>query len=366
MTSISNLTRSIHELAHTLDGSDIEEIVARSPVATCVATSEEGALLVNQAAADLMGHAAEDLLGRRLLHTFVHPDDIEAVAWVGVVLQTGRTVDVRHRLLSATGEVRHVRASISPIMNDGRMRYAVAQYVDETQLVLAAREVKRQGERHRRFAESVAHDLRSPIATMATAASLLTNQGAMGADEAHELLEMIESASHEAAVVVEQTLSAAIGDPDHSEPLDLVTVVDRVKALLGPTLAAVGGQILVSGTARLVHVDEEALREVLLNLCENAMKYRSDRPPRVVVELDEVGQTLRVIDNGRGMTPEQRERVFERGFQTSAANPGSGLGMARVFELVAELGGSISVGESPPGGTTVEIHLPGRVGGAVA
>ena len=177
MTSISNLTRSIHDLALEVGDHDLEEIVARSPVATCVATTAEGALLVNQAAADLSGVPADEIVGRRLIEVFVHPEDAPSVAWVGKVVQSGRTVDVRHRLLTASGEVRHVRASIAPIMDGDVLRYAVAQYVDETQVVLAVEEAQLQGERLEQFATNVAHDLRSPIANMATAAGLLADVG---------------------------------------------------------------------------------------------------------------------------------------------------------------------------------------------
>ena len=138
--------------------------------------------------------------------------------------------------------------------------------------------------------------------------------------------------------------------------------MERVKALLGPQLAGARGQVIVAGNARLVRVPEETLREVLLNLCESAIKYRSDQDPRIVVELDQKSQLISVIDNGRGMATEQRARVFDRGFQTDDANPGHGFGMARVQELVAELGGTIEVGVSAPGGSVFAIHLPGRIG----
>lgn len=363
MTASRNLARSPQVADLGVDAHDIEEIVARSPVATCVATSDAGVLLANDAASRLLGVPLDALLGRRLIDTFVHPDDVASVEWVGDVVRGGSTVDVRHRLLTASEDERHVRASISPIMRDGVVRYAVAQYVDETELVVAMRAVEHQGERLRRFAEIVAHDLRSPVAEIATAAGLLTEGPLAASGESLAVVRIIESASHEAAIVVERTLSQSLAEVEGGdEAVDLVAIVSRVKALLGPALAKVGGQVLVAGSARVIHMDGERLREILHNLCDNAVKYRGDRPLRIVVEADAAEQRLSVIDNGRGMTAEQRARVLERGFQIDSAERGSGLGLARVTELVQSAGGTISVAAGSGEGTAIDLRLPGRVG----
>lgn len=362
MAPSRNLARSAQVVDLGVDAHDIEEIVARSPAATCVATSEHGVLLANDAAAALLGVAARDIVGKRLLHTFVHPDDVASVDWVGDVLRTGRTVDVRHRLERADGEERHVRASISPIMRDGEMRYAVAQYVDETELVLAIRAVEEHKERIERFAEVVAHDLRSPVAEIASAAGLLAERSSQRDSDDVALIQIVEAAAHEAAAVIEATLSQSLAPERRRDAaVDLVAVVERVKALLGPALLAAGAQVLVAGSARVVHVDGEWLREILLNLCDNAVKYRSDRPLRIVVKADSATQRLSVIDNGRGMTAEQQVRALERGVQIDPGAPGSGLGLARILALVESAGGELSLETSPVGGLAVHITLPGRI-----
>lgn len=361
MVPSRNLARSAQVADLGVDAHDIEEIVARSPVATCVATSEHGVLLANDAAAALLGVAVHDVVGRRLLHTFVHPEDVATVAWVGDVLRTGRTVDVRHRLERSDGEVRHVRASISPIMRDGEMRYAVAQYVDETELVGAMGAVEEHSERIERFAEVVAHDLRSPVAEIASAAGLLAERSPGRDADDVALIRIVEAAAHEAAAVIEATLLQSLApERQRDAAVDLVAVVERVKALLGPALLAAEAQVLVAGSARVVRVDGEWLREILLNLCDNALKYRADRPLRIVVEADSASQRLSVIDNGRGMTTEQQVRVLERGVQIDPAARGSGLGLARIRELVGLAGGELSLEASPTGGLAVRMTLPGR------
>jgi PAS domain S-box-containing protein len=111
-----------------LHAEDLDEIIDHSPIAMCLATSEDGVLRANHAAAELTGRAVDDLLGKRLIHTFVHPDEVAMVSWVGDHIRAGEAVEVRHRLLTASGAVRHVRGSITPILNEqGSLRYGLAQ-----------------------------------------------------------------------------------------------------------------------------------------------------------------------------------------------------------------------------------------------
>ena len=125
----------------------------------CLATTEDGLLRANHAAEELTGRTIEELLGKRLIHTFVPPDDLAGVDWVGPRVRAGEHVEVRHRLLTASGAVRFVRASITPILDEvGALRFGLAQYVDETELVVASRQLEEQRKLLAGFAEVVAHD----------------------------------------------------------------------------------------------------------------------------------------------------------------------------------------------------------------
>ena len=115
----------------------------------------------------------------------------------------------------------------------------------------------------------------------------------------------------------------------------------------------------------LVLVDESKLALALTNVLSNAYKY-SAKDRDIHLELRqrerqgraEVG--IAVIDQGMGMTPEQRSRLFERFFRadTSGSIPGTGLGMAIVKEIVDLLGGRLAIESAPQQGTTVRIVLP--------
>ncbi len=107
--------------------------------------------------------------------------------------------------------------------------------------------------------------------------------------------------------------------------------------------------------------DPDGLRRVVANLAENAARHARARVSFSVAEDgDEV--LLRVEDDGPGIAPGDRDRVFERFVRLDAARArdagGSGLGLAIVSELVAAHGGSAVIGDSALGGTVVEIRLP--------
>ncbi len=340
--------------------SELDEIIDNSPIAMFLATTEDGILRANRAASEMTGLGVEEMLGRRLLHTAVHPDDVPSVTWVGDSVRAGKTTEVRHRLLTTTGEVRHIRGSITPVFKDGALRYGVAQYVDETELVVASHEMARQRELLATFAEAIAHDLRSPIAGVVGFADILQREEEPLAPYVAEIVGMMLDSAHEASRTIERTLRKALGSEAQSNvTADLIEVVERITKLLGPNLAATGGRISYVGGARFLLLDEAVLGEVLLNLCQNAVKYRGAEPPEIRVQVNMQLETLTVDDNGRGIAAELRRQIFDRGFQTGPDNDGHGLGLGRVRDLVEGMGGSIEACESDRGGTAMVMTLPG-------
>ncbi|HPC83242.1 MAG TPA: ATP-binding protein [Thermoanaerobaculaceae bacterium] len=108
-----------------------------------------------------------------------------------------------------------------------------------------------------------------------------------------------------------------------------------------------------------VLADPDALLRVLLNLVDNAVAATAERPePAIRIGCSRSGRevTVRVEDNGIGIPPEHRDRVFEPLFSTKAE--GSGMGLAIVQRLVAKMGGSVRLDSTPGAGTRVEVALP--------
>jgi signal transduction histidine kinase len=114
----------------------------------------------------------------------------------------------------------------------------------------------------------------------------------------------------------------------------------------------------------LFHGERPDLEEMMGNLVDNACKWASsrvaievvrERPNRVVDR-----EILRIIvdDDGRGLSPSEREQVAQRGQRLDETKPGSGLGLSIVVELAALYGGNLSLGTAPLGGLRAELILP--------
>lgn len=215
--------------------------------------------------------------------------------------------------------------------------------------------------RQRELVADTSHELRSPIASIRQHAEV-----ALAHPErttAAELAETVLAESLRLARMVDDLLLLARAD-EHTlalerRPLDLDDLVlDAARALRR------NGHLEVDATGvsgGRVHGDPDGLRRVVANLADNAARHARQRVAFSVVEDgDEV--RLRVEDDGPGIAPGDRDRVFERFVRLDAARArdagGSGLGLAIVAELVRAHGGSVVIGESALGGTMVEIRLP--------
>jgi CheY-like chemotaxis protein len=144
-------------------------------------------------------------------------------------------------------------------------------------------------------------------------------------------------------------------------------MVEEVLALVQVGLpAGVTLQAQLQATPLRVMGDATQLHQVVLNLCTNACQALQGAPGRVTVGLQaETGQGagqgqahLWVQDTGRGITPADRERLFEPFFTTRAKSGGTGLGLSVVHGIVSAHHGHISVDSSPGQGSTFHVRLP--------
>ena len=115
-------------------------------------------------------------------------------------------------------------------------------------------------------------------------------------------------------------------------------------------------------TLRMLFADGREIETVLSNLIENAAKCSADGSPIGVAAVRRGGQAvLSVTDQGIGIPPEQRGRIFERFYQVPAANrrpPGTGLGLAICKQIVEAYGGRIWVEGGPGLGSCFYVSLP--------
>jgi two-component system OmpR family sensor kinase/two-component system sensor histidine kinase QseC len=223
----------------------------------------------------------------------------------------------------------------------------------------------------RAFVADAAHELRSPLTALKLQVRLLERaQDDAGRREATAAL---AAGVERATRLVEQLLTLARNEPGaRLQPLQRVNLVEAVRqALAEAAPLAVERRTSLefdAGEREEVHAmgDATALTVLARNLIDNAIRY-SPEGARVAVQVRRgVGGAalLRVDDSGPGIPPQERSRVFDRFWrreQTAASTSGSGLGMAIVRSIAERHRASVVLGESPLGGLSVEVLLPGAL-----
>jgi two-component system sensor histidine kinase KdpD len=210
---------------------------------------------------------------------------------------------------------------------------------------------------------AVSHDLRTPLtAIVATGHALGTDS--LTAQERTELSAAVVEEGERLAALVEKLLDLSKLQAGHAEPrCDWVSLEDVLMA------AREGGnpedgdvRLLMEPDVPDVRADAAQLERAFANLLENARRYSRDWPVSVHVRRSGSRVVVRVVDQGPGIEPAERERIFEPFYRGAKASSepwtGSGLGLAIAKGFVEANGGSISVESLPGQGTSFVVSLP--------
>jgi signal transduction histidine kinase len=221
-------------------------------------------------------------------------------------------------------------------------------------------------ESQRRFVADASHELRTPLTTIQGNAGLLSQGPAVDESVRRAAAGDIVAESDRMARLVDRMLTLARADsglqlvlaPIQLKPL--VTGVCRQAALLHPEMA-----IAVDAVDATVDGDEDALRQLLWILIDNASRYARSRIT-VTLAVDGDWARLMVGDDGSGIALDDRGRVFERFFKSEVArtrsdaqaNHGAGLGLSIARWITDQHHGRIVAAESPDGGAGLFVDLP--------
>jgi two-component system sensor histidine kinase KdpD len=210
---------------------------------------------------------------------------------------------------------------------------------------------------------SVSHDLRTPLMAISTSASALASDDlAIDDHDRADLLATILSASERLDRLVANLLDLSRLQAGAAEPHRHLVTVDELVAGALEELGPAGQAVEVSlpeVPASLV-VDAHQVQRALVNLVENALKYSPPSDPvRVQVTDSPSDAAIRVIDHGPGVTPAERDRIFEP-FQRGARSerPGAGLGLAIARGFAEANGGTVEVESRAGQGATFVLRFP--------
>jgi signal transduction histidine kinase len=259
--------------------------------------------------------------------------------------------------------LKRITASLAAIRAGGAERLAgqfpeeIAPLARETNALIEAN--KEIVERARTHVGNLAHALKTPL-------SVMVNEATARGDDAfaHKVLEQAEIMRDQVARHLERARLAA-----RLTVVGSVTDIEPVVTALARTMEKIHRD---RGIAIEVHADKQArfrgerpdLEEMIGNLVDNACKWAA---ARVAIEVTRErrdaasdAEIVRIVvdDDGRGLSPSERERAAKRGGRLDESKPGSGLGLSIVLELAGLYGGELNLASAPLGGLRAELVLP--------
>jgi PAS domain S-box-containing protein len=344
---------------------------------------------------DLAGYPAEDLVGPHGLNflSLVHPHDRERVrAEVAESLRTRRPYALAYRIVSANGAEKQVwdggRGIYGPggetLAMEGLVLHGDPRHCAELERLRAESDIRElNAELERRvqertaaleatnaelqaYAFSISHDLRAPLRAICGFAHILSQRAQDRLDrEGRHYLERVIAAGERMGHLIDDLLAyARIGQGAvRCQPVPLDRLLTEIRSTLADRIVESGAEIVVQEPLAMPLGDPTLVSQILSNLIENALTYRSHTgTPRVEISAlcDGVAVTLRVTDNGIGIAPEHHGQIFQvfHRLHSEDAYPGTGIGLAIVAKAARMLGGKIEVRSALGHGSTFAVTLP--------
>jgi two-component system phosphate regulon sensor histidine kinase PhoR len=345
------------------DGQQLHAVLSGMADAV-IAVDARRRLLFANARADLLFGTTPDSVGRRI-HELVRSPSVQDAVDASLAGPSSYRGDltINEREGVRLGNGRHLAVTGTPLPGSPPPG-AVLVFHDVTEL--------RRLERMRQdFVANASHELKTPLAAIRAYTETLLNGALRDENVNVRFLKRIEEQSDRLNRLVLDLLSLARmesgGDTFDHTPIEIGDEIEALAEAHRERAESLGltYTVDVSGVSPQVRVlaDSEALRQMIDNLVDNAIKYSSDgRWVKVHAEESREGVLIRVSDGGIGIPRESLDRVFERFYRVDAARSrelgGTGLGLSIVKHLAQALGGRVSVESRIGQGSTFSIYLP--------
>ena len=342
---------------------ELETIFSSVPSMIWYKDDQNNILRLNPAAAQSMGRPVAEIEGKSLYDLLpneagrYYEDDRE-------VLVSGKPkLKIIERLQSASGEIKWVQTDKVPYRDEkGNVIGIIVISVDITERVQSQDELSRKNAEIELFTNAVSHDLKSPLVTIKTFLGYLEKDLQDPVALAKDL-GYIHGAADKMGRLLDDLLALArVGHmPNSPVEVPLQDVVWEARLLVAGQIAERGAQVEVTKDPVILYGDRPRLVELFQNLLDNAVKFMGDQPdPRIEIGAEREGGeiVLFVRDNGKGVDPRHRSKLFGLFEKLDPHTPGSGIGLAMVRRIVEAHGGKIrALSDGPGKGTTFRFTL---------
>jgi signal transduction histidine kinase len=227
--------------------------------------------------------------------------------------------------------------------------------------------IRRSLESQRQFISDASHELRTPLAIAKANTALLLDDPEVTIESRLDQAEAVAAELDHLTVLVGDLTTLARADEGRAnlllEPLDLAELTDEVARDMGALADVLGVRLTSEICPARVRGDRARLRQLLVILIDNSLKYASEGGNvRVRCAPDGGRVELSVMDDGVGIAPADQKRIFERFYRADSertrSKGGTGLGLAIGKWVTEAHGGRIAVESAPGKGTTFRVRLP--------
>jgi two-component system phosphate regulon sensor histidine kinase PhoR len=220
------------------------------------------------------------------------------------------------------------------------------------------------------FISNITHELKTPISSISLAAQMLGDENIpQSAKNIPKLSSMIKEQSRQLSYLVEKVLQTSVFERQSiilkKSNVSLHAIIKEADDLMTLQLRNRKATLITElrATDDIISTDKSYFVNVITNLMDNALKYSRDVPKITIGTRNEYGKILcYVSDNGIGLSPENKDRIFEQFFRVNTGDvhdvKGFGLGLNYVKKIVTLTDGTISVESEENVGTTFYIWLP--------
>ncbi|MDW8399280.1 MAG: ATP-binding protein, partial [Acetobacteraceae bacterium] len=328
-------------------------------------------VFVNPAFLRMTGYEEAEVLGRNCRFLQGPRTDPKAVAMLREAIAERRPITLELTNHRKDGRPFVNELHVGPVYDaSGALAAFIGIQHDVTErasAIAATRRARRAAERANAAKSDllafVAHEIRTPLAGSLGALALLADTGLSPAQR--RLLDTARMAGEAMRTTLEDILDLSRAEAGRLALADVSfdprRVLEEVAATLAPAAEAKGLRLSVSAAAAVpgaIRGDPARLRQVLLNLGDNAVKATAEGGVAIRLSASGARLTAEVADTGPGIPPALRRRLFRRHVQGEGAERGAGLGLTICRRLVRLMGGRIVLDAAPGGGARFLVELP--------